>query len=158
MMKIRTLRPVLTKLKMITPNMYLSQVPTPKLHVNLSHNHQIMESDTSSTLHINNPTAENIPKKESNSSRGGKYNLRPNPNLNYSEIYRYFMCAKLYSSPFLRVNLLPISALHFLHTHHLLLFFLSFWGTYKITKNDNKAKFTQNRNNSKLINNYNSFN
>ena len=39
MVKIRTLRPVLTKLKMITPNMYLSQVPTLKLHVNLSHNH-----------------------------------------------------------------------------------------------------------------------
>ena len=49
----------------------------------------LMKSDTSSTLDINNPAAENIPKKESNSSRGGKYNLRPNPNLNYSEIYRY---------------------------------------------------------------------
>ena len=48
-----------------------------------------IQSDTSSTLDINNPTAENIPKKESNSSRGGKYNLRPNPNPNYSEIYRY---------------------------------------------------------------------
>ena len=49
----------------------------------------IMASDTSSTLDINKPTAENIPKKESKSSRGGKYNLRPNPNPNYSEIYRY---------------------------------------------------------------------
>ena len=49
----------------------------------------LTESDTSSTLDINNPTAENIPKKEYNSSRGGKYNLRPNPNPNYSEIYRY---------------------------------------------------------------------
>ena len=49
----------------------------------------LMVSDTSSTLDINNPTAENVPKKESNSSRGGKYNLRPNPNPNYSEIYRY---------------------------------------------------------------------
>ena len=48
-----------------------------------------IQSDTSSTLDINNPTAENFPKKESNSSTGGKYNLRPNPNPNYSEIYRY---------------------------------------------------------------------
>ena len=47
------------------------------------------QSDTSSTFDSNNPTAENIPKKESNYSRGGKYNLRPNPNPNYSEIYRY---------------------------------------------------------------------
>ena len=48
-----------------------------------------MQSDTSSTFDSNNPTAENIPKKESDYSRGGKYNLRPNPNPNYSEIYRY---------------------------------------------------------------------
>ena len=48
-------------------------------------------SDTSSTLDSNTPRAENSPKKESNHSRGGKYNLRPNPNPNpnYSEIYRY---------------------------------------------------------------------
>ena len=49
----------------------------------------LMESDTSSTLDSNNPTAENVPKKESDYSRGGKYNLRPNPNSNYSEIHRY---------------------------------------------------------------------
>ena len=48
-----------------------------------------MQSDTSSTLDSNNSTAENIPKKESDYARGGKYNLRPNPNPNYSEIYRY---------------------------------------------------------------------
>ena len=48
-----------------------------------------IQSDTSSTLDINNPTTENIPKKDSTSSRGGKNNLRPNPNPNYSEIYRY---------------------------------------------------------------------
>ena len=49
----------------------------------------LTESDTSTTLDSNNPTAENIPKKESNYSRGGKYNLHPNPNPNYSDIYRY---------------------------------------------------------------------
>ena len=49
----------------------------------------LTESDTSSALDSYNPTAENIPKKKSNYSRGGKYNLRPNPNPNYSEIYRY---------------------------------------------------------------------
>ena len=49
----------------------------------------LTESDTSSTLDSNNPRAENTPEKESNHSRGGKYNLRPNPNPNYSELYRY---------------------------------------------------------------------
>ena len=49
----------------------------------------LMKSDTSSTLDINNPTAEDIHKKESKSSRGRKYHLRPNPNPNCSEIYRY---------------------------------------------------------------------
>ena len=49
----------------------------------------LIESDTSSTLDSNIPAAENTPKNESDHSRGGKYNLRPNPNPNYSEIYRY---------------------------------------------------------------------
>ena len=49
----------------------------------------ITQSDTSSTLEMNNPTTENLPKKESSYCRGGKYNLRPNHNPNYSEIYRY---------------------------------------------------------------------
>ena len=49
----------------------------------------LTRSDTSSTLDSNNPTAENIPRKESNFSKGGKYHLRPNTNPNYSEIYRY---------------------------------------------------------------------
>ena len=48
-----------------------------------------MQSDTFSTLDSNKPTAENIPKKESDYARGGKYNLLPNPNPNYSEINRY---------------------------------------------------------------------
>ena len=47
------------------------------------------QSDTPSTFDSSNPTAKKIPKKESNYSRGGKYNLRPNPNPKYSEIYRY---------------------------------------------------------------------
>ena len=46
-------------------------------------------NDTSSTLEINDPTTDNIPQTEPNHSRGGKYNLRPNRNPNYSEIYRY---------------------------------------------------------------------
>ena len=48
----------------------------------------LTQSGTSLTLDSNNPTAENTPKKESNHSRGGKHNLRPKPNPNYSEIYR----------------------------------------------------------------------
>ena len=46
-------------------------------------------NDTHSTLEINDTISENIPQPEPSHSRGGKYNLRPNPNPNYSEIYRY---------------------------------------------------------------------
>ena len=43
------------------------------------------QSDTPSTFQINDPTTENIPQTEPSHSRVGTYNLRPNPNLNYSE-------------------------------------------------------------------------
>ena len=43
-------------------------------------------SDNPSTLEINDPTTESIPPDELTHSRGGKYNLRPNPNPNYSEL------------------------------------------------------------------------
>ena len=44
------------------------------------------QSDTPSTLEINDPTNEYVPQTEASHSRGGKYNTRPNPNPNYSEI------------------------------------------------------------------------
>ena len=47
------------------------------------------QSDNPSMLETNNPTTENIPRIEPSHSRGGKYNLRPNPNPNYLELYRY---------------------------------------------------------------------
>ena len=47
------------------------------------------QSDTPATLEINDPATKNIPKKVPGHSRGGKYNLGPNPNRNYSIIYRY---------------------------------------------------------------------
>ena len=37
-------------------------------------------NDTPSTLEINDPIIENVPQTEPSHSRGGKYNLRPNPN------------------------------------------------------------------------------
>ena len=40
------------------------------------------QTDTPSTLEINDPTTEIIPQIEPCHSRGGKYNLRPNPNPN----------------------------------------------------------------------------
>ena len=49
----------------------------------------LVHSENPSTFEINDPTTENIPRTEPSHSRGGKYNLRPNPNPNYSEIYRY---------------------------------------------------------------------
>ena len=47
------------------------------------------QNDNPSTPEINDPTTENIPQNEPSHFRGGQYNLRPNPNPNYSEIYRY---------------------------------------------------------------------
>ena len=44
-------------------------------------------NDNPLTLQINDPTTESIPQNEPSHSKGGKYNLRPNPNPNYSEIY-----------------------------------------------------------------------
>ena len=49
----------------------------------------LRQSDTPATLEINDPTAKSIPPDESSHPRGGKYNLHPNPNPNYSELYRY---------------------------------------------------------------------
>ena len=45
--------------------------------------------DKPSTSEIKDPTTESIPQNELSHYRGGKYNLRPNPNPNYSIIYRY---------------------------------------------------------------------
>ena len=47
------------------------------------------QSDPTSTFEINDPTTEDIPQTEPSHSRGNKYNSRPNPNPNYSEIYRF---------------------------------------------------------------------
>ena len=46
------------------------------------------QSDNPSILEMNDPTTEIIPQTEPSHSRGGKNNLRPNPNPKYSEIYR----------------------------------------------------------------------
>ena len=89
------------------------------------------QSDTSSTLDSNNPTAENNPKKESNYSRGGKYNLRPNPNPNYSEIYRYWCVQNFILAPF--VCYFYSLILSFAHTSFKS-FLFSFWGIYKLSE------------------------
>ena len=47
------------------------------------------QNDAPSTLEINDPTTKNIPQTDPSHSRGGKNNLRPNHNPNYSETYRY---------------------------------------------------------------------
>ena len=49
----------------------------------------LRQSDTPAAPEINDRTTENIPQNEPSHSRGGKYNLRPNPNPNYSEMYRF---------------------------------------------------------------------
>ena len=57
------------------------------------------QSDTPSTFEINDPTTEDIPQTQPSHSRGGTYNLRPNPNANYSEIYRYRCLQNFNSAP-----------------------------------------------------------
>ena len=47
------------------------------------------QSVNPSTIEIKDPTPDVVPQKEPSLSRGGNYNLRPNPNPDYSEIYRY---------------------------------------------------------------------
>ena len=47
------------------------------------------QSVTPSTIEINNLTTKNVPRNEPSLSRGGRYNLRLNPNPKYSETYRY---------------------------------------------------------------------
>ena len=49
----------------------------------------LRQSDTPSTLEIDDPTTKNTPQNEPSLSRDGKNHLRPNPNPNYVEIYRY---------------------------------------------------------------------
>ena len=49
----------------------------------------LRHSDNPSMSEINDPTTKKIPQNEPSHSRGGKNKLRPNPNPNYLEIYRY---------------------------------------------------------------------
>ena len=42
----------------------------------------IKQSDAPTAPDINDPTTENIPQNEPSHPRGGRYNLRPNPNPN----------------------------------------------------------------------------
>ena len=58
------------------------------------------QSNNPKTIEINDPTTENIPQNESSHSRGGKYNLRPNLNPDYTEIYRYRRVQEFIFSPF----------------------------------------------------------
>ena len=95
----------------------------------------LTQSDTSSTLDSNNPTAENTPKKESNHSRGGKYNLCPNPNPNYSETYRYRCVQNFILNPF--VCHFCSLILSFAHTSFNS-FLFSFWGIDKLSISSTK--------------------
>ena len=56
----------------------------------------LRQSDTPAAPEINDPTTENIPQNEPSHSRGGKYNLHPNPNTNYSECTDIDVCKNLF--------------------------------------------------------------
>ena len=80
------------------------------------------QCDTSSTFEIKDPTTEDIPQTEPSLSRGGTYNLRPNPNPNNSKLYRYCCVQNFFDAPF-RVLL---SFCKFLPEHHS--FYFLFFG------------------------------
>ena len=96
------------------------------------------QSDTPSTFEINDPTTEDIAQTEPSHSKGGRHNLRPNPNPNYSEIYRYRCVQNFILVPFV------------CHFHLSLSFFLShilqpflFSGAYTHTYTDTSNKTNQ---------------
>ena len=139
---------------MITPNIYLSQAQTLKLHVNLSQSHHQCRVTPLQRLTVTIQQLKIFPKRNLITLEAVNTTYAPIPILIIRDI-QILTCPKFYFEPLFACHF--CSLFYLLHTHHSLHFSLSFWGTYKITKNINKAKFTQQRN-SKLINKYNSFN
>ena len=86
---VKTLRPLQTWLKLIVPSNSPNQTTDTETACEPMPQPPLRQSDTPSALEINDPTTENIPQNEPGHSRGGKDNLRPNSNPNYSELYRY---------------------------------------------------------------------
>ena len=81
-----------------SPNTQEKSLPStanaPENHEILSERNSLNENDAQNSPNrgddiIVPEISENDARNESLSPRGGKYNLRPNPNLNYSEDYRY---------------------------------------------------------------------
>ena len=88
----------------------------------------LRQSDTPSTLEINNPTTENIPQNDPSHSRGSTYNLRPNANPNYSEIYRYRRVQNFNSAHFATFLFFALDFFNFFA--HTIQIFSFFGGTY----------------------------
>ena len=57
----------------------------------------LKQSDSHSTIENNNHSTEVTPQNELGHSRGGKYNLHPNLNPNYSKLCIYY-CVQVYIS------------------------------------------------------------
>ena len=101
----------------------------------------LRQSNAPSMVEINDPTSEIFAQKEPSHSRGGKYNLRPSPNPNYSEKYRYCCVQKFIQAPFHVLFSFSIFFPSFAHYHSI--FFL--WA--------NPCKSELQRSNSTLTNN-----
>ena len=92
------------------------------------------ENDCLSTIEINDLNTENIPQNEPGNSRGCNYKWRPNPNSNYSEIYRYLCVQEFIPAPFM-CHLYPLfflTLLFLLSAHTSLSVF--FFGSKSIPK------------------------
>ena len=83
------------------------------------------QSDTPLTFEINDPTTKDVPQTEPSHSRGGTYNLRPNPNPNYSEIYRYWRVQNFIQPLIVRYVRSSLSSFSFFRTHQSKFFLFS---------------------------------
>ena len=73
---------------MIVPNKHPNQATDIETAYELMQQLPSRQSDKPSALGNNDHPTEIVPQNKPTHSRVGNYNVRPNPNSNYSEIYR----------------------------------------------------------------------
>ena len=102
------------------------------------------QNDSLSTIEIKDLTTENIPQNEPGNSRGCNYNLRPHPNSNYSEIYRYSFVQEFIPSLFM-CHLYPLFFLTLLFFFSAHTSFSFYFGSKSIPKHKTSTIKIQNK-------------
>ena len=126
---------------MTAPNTYMSQVPTLKLHVNLSHNHHQRRVTLCQRLITTFLQLKVFPKKNLTLLEAGNTTHAPIPILITQKYTDIDVCKILFSAPLLRF----IIIFHFIFCAHTTHFFsLSFLGAYtKLSRTPTKPKYNQ---------------